>query len=109
VPDLCGLTIVSSAADCGTSACIKTTPPLLLVCRPDQNGTVVVQAGLRAVLENRGQVSEAEEQSINQHVATILHALHMAHGSKLSKLLAPARAALPTVDRIVASCCLPDT
>ena len=81
----------------------------MLVCRPDRNGTVDVQAILRAMLENRGKVSEAEEQSINQHVATILHALHMAHGSKLSKLLAPARAALPAVDRIVASCCLPDT
>ena len=61
------------------------------------------------MLENRGRVSEAEEQSMNQHVATILHALHTAHGGKLIKLLAPARAALPAVDGIIASYCLPDT
>jgi hypothetical protein len=68
-----------------------------------------VQASLRTVLENRGRVSEAEEQNMNQHVAIILHALHTAHGSKLSKLLAPARAALPAVDDIIASYCLPET
>eukprot|EP00802_Teleaulax_amphioxeia_P002964 Tamp_02967.p1 GENE.Tamp_02967~~Tamp_02967.p1 ORF type:complete len:929 (+),score=134.48 Tamp_02967:174-2789(+) len=69
----------------------------------------IVQASLRTVLENRGRVSEAEEQNMNQHVAIILHALHTAHGSKLSKLLAPARAALPAVDDIIASYCLPET
>ena len=64
----------------------------------------IVQATLRVALENRGHISDKDQETLTDHVTAILQALHAAHGEKLSSLLAPARHALPAVDQIVLSC-----
>ena len=64
----------------------------------------IVQATLRVALENRGHISDKDQETLTQHVAAILQALHAAHEEELTSLLAPARHALPAVDQIVLSC-----
>jgi hypothetical protein len=66
------------------------------------------QVTLRTALENGGQVSEDDEERMMRLVTSILHALHAAHPVKLTSLLAPARSALPAVERLLAAVCLPE-
>ena len=64
----------------------------------------IVQATLRVALENRGHISDKDQETLTEHVTAILKALHAAHEEELTSLLAPARHALPAVDQIVLSC-----
>jgi len=82
-------------------------PPVLLVTMTHSLALRQIQATLRASLGSQGRVTEAEEQSILQETTTILHAFHASHPSKLASVLTPARKAVPAIEKLLASCGIP--